>query len=254
VRSGSAWIRRRPASSPPWAGPPPPRGLAASAFPLHADRAAPRGGLGEIWRGGWIRCSRRGYVCACGRRGACASESTQRVLGKRPQRLGRDANATSRPRRGGERARRGRGAGMAGLGVIGPCGTGAHARARVLASQGRGVAVPCAGHRHPGPAARRGGGRATAVAGVQRWRVGLLHKKDGTAAGRVGRSYGLLPRVHRRLMAHAGNRGKGKGWRQCGSPAGWRRGCSGLRRGEAGGSRPCRKGCGVGVVDRAQAR
>jgi hypothetical protein len=147
-------------------------------------------------------------VCACGRRGACASESTRRVLGKRPQRLGRDANATSRPRRGGERARRGRGAGMAGLGVIGPCSTGAHARARVLASQGCGVAVPCAGHRHPGPAARRGGGRATAVAGVQRRRVELLHKKDGTAAGRVGRSYGLLPRVHRRLMAHAGSRGK----------------------------------------------
>jgi hypothetical protein len=32
-------------------------------------------------------------------------------------------------------------------------GSGVHARARVLASQDHGVGVPCAGHRHPGPAA-----------------------------------------------------------------------------------------------------
>jgi hypothetical protein len=36
-------------------------------------------------------------------------------------------------------------------------GAGARARARVLVFQSRGVAVPCAGHQHPGPAARRGG-------------------------------------------------------------------------------------------------
>jgi hypothetical protein len=55
-------------------------------------------------------------------------------------------------------------------------GSGAHARARGLASQGRGVAVPCAGHRYPGPAARRGGDRATAVAGRRR-RVGAPAQK-----------------------------------------------------------------------------
>jgi hypothetical protein len=50
---------------------------------------------------------------ACGRRGACASVDARRVLGEKPQRLGRDTNATSR---GGGRARRGRGVGMARLG------------------------------------------------------------------------------------------------------------------------------------------
>jgi hypothetical protein len=50
-------------------------------------------------------------------------------------------------------------------GTAGSRGKGAHARARVLATQGRGVAVPCARHRHPGLAARRGGGRASAAAG-----------------------------------------------------------------------------------------
>jgi hypothetical protein len=56
-------------------------------------------------------------------------------------------------------ARLGWGAANKGAGTAGSRGEGAHARARVLASQGRGVAVPCAGHRHLGPAARRGGGR-----------------------------------------------------------------------------------------------
>jgi hypothetical protein len=50
------------------------------------------------------------------------------------------------------------------MGRARPRGAGAHARARGLASQGHGVAVSCAGHRHPGPAARRGGGGATAAA------------------------------------------------------------------------------------------
>jgi hypothetical protein len=45
-----------------------------------------------------------------------------------------------------------------------PRGAGAHARARVLASQGRGVAVPCAGHRHPRPATQRGGRGGTVAA------------------------------------------------------------------------------------------
>jgi hypothetical protein len=52
-----------------------------------------------------------------------------------------------------------------------PYGVGAHARARGLAAQGRGVAVPCAGHWHPERAARRGGGRA------RKRRVGLLQEK-----------------------------------------------------------------------------
>jgi hypothetical protein len=45
-----------------------------------------------------------------------------------------------------------------------PCGAGAHTRVQLLAPQGRGVAVPCAGHRHPGPATRCGGGGGTAAA------------------------------------------------------------------------------------------
>jgi hypothetical protein len=95
----------------------------------------------------------------------------QDVFDGRPHWLGRDANAMSRPCRmviahgeavagswrvtvgaqcGLTEARRGGGTGR-------PRGAGVHACTRVLASQGRGVAVPCAGHRHPGPAARRGG-------------------------------------------------------------------------------------------------
>jgi hypothetical protein len=89
-----------------------------------------------------------------------------------PRGHGRDVNATSRSHRvvtahgkavvgvvvrhnvgvqlGLTAARRG-------WGTARPRGAGAHARAQVLASQGRSVAVPCAGLRHPGPAARRGG-------------------------------------------------------------------------------------------------
>jgi hypothetical protein len=118
----------------------------------------------------------------------------RRVLGERPQWPSRDANATSRRWRvvtthgkavagswrgdGGEarvaKGRHGRvglcggvrargtvkvrlAAARRGKGRARPRGAGAHARARGLASQGRGVAVPCAGHRNPGPAARRGG-------------------------------------------------------------------------------------------------
>jgi hypothetical protein len=127
-------------------------------------------------------------------RGVCVSVSTRRVLGEKPQRLGRDTNATSRPRRGGGRARRGQGIGMERLGQgkaragqkggSTACvrGKGAHARTRVLASQGRGVAVPCAGHRHHGPAARCGGERRRRLRGMRR-RDGLLHK-NGAKAGK----------------------------------------------------------------------
>jgi hypothetical protein len=177
------------------------------------------------------------------------------VFGGRPQQLGRDANATSRPRRGGGRARRGRGAGMARLGVVGSRGTGAHARARVLASQGRGVAVPCAGHRHPGPAARRGGDEATAVAGEDCGASGSCTRRtarrpEGTGDPTAGYGGFLSGARH-----HAGSRGGQE--RNGGGVAhrrGWSRGRSGQRRGEAGGSGPCRvRGC-VGVVVRAQVR
>jgi hypothetical protein len=66
-------------------------------FSLLADGSVPRVGLHGIWCGesrsaaaGGRACV-RDTVCVCG---------AQRVLGKRPQRLGRDANATSRPHRG----------------------------------------------------------------------------------------------------------------------------------------------------------
>jgi hypothetical protein len=148
-----------------------------SSLLLFPDRMGPVVGL----RG--IRCGEPGCgaadegVCACERRSARAGVDARRALGEMPQRHGRDANATSRSRRGGGRARRGCGAGKAEarLGSV-------HARARVLVSQGRGVAVPCAGRRHPGPAARRGGGEATAVAGKRAARRAPA-RKDGTAAG-----------------------------------------------------------------------
>jgi hypothetical protein len=74
---------------------------------------------------------------------------------------------------------------------------GAHARARVLVFQSRGVAVPCAEHRRPGPAARRGGEGATAVAGQRAARRAPARKKRH-GGRREGKSYGLLLGVHRR--------------------------------------------------------
>jgi hypothetical protein len=132
------------------------------------------------------------------------------VLGEKPQRFGRDANATSRSRRGGGRARRGRGAGMARLGVVGSRRSGAHARTRVLASQGRGVAVPCTGHRHTGPAARRGGGRATAVAGEMAARRAPAQKTARRPEGKgdpTAGNGGFLGGARH----HAGSRGGRKG-------------------------------------------
>jgi hypothetical protein len=64
------------------------------------------------------------------------------------------------------------------------CVAGARARARVLVFQSRGVAVPCAGLRHPGPAARRGGGT---VAGEDSGASGSC-TKNGTEAEGKGRS------------------------------------------------------------------
>jgi hypothetical protein len=78
------------------------------------------------------------------------------------------------------------------------CGLGpVHARAQVLVSQGRGVVVPCAGRRHPGPAARRGGGEAMAVAGKWR-RVGLLQEKTARRPERDGGPTAGLRMAHRR--------------------------------------------------------
>jgi hypothetical protein len=82
-------------------------------------------------------------------------------------------------------------------------GTGAHARARVLASQGRGVAVPCTGHGHPGPAARCGGEEATAAAGCGGGAMGSC-TKGGTKAGRERWSYGWATEGSSALLAIGG--------------------------------------------------
>jgi hypothetical protein len=71
--------------------------LAGCLRSLRADRPGPSVGLRGIRRGGsgsgeaGGRACVRATVCVCGSR---------RVLGERPQRLGRDTNATSRPHRG----------------------------------------------------------------------------------------------------------------------------------------------------------
>jgi hypothetical protein len=94
--------------------------------------------------------------------------------------------------------------------VAGLRGTGAHARARVLALQGRGVAVPCAGHRHPGPVARRGCGEAMAAAGKTAARR-VPARKGGTAAGG---EKGVLRPGYGGLIGDTGSRGKEKEWRR----------------------------------------
>jgi hypothetical protein len=55
-------------------------------------------------------------------------------------------------------------------------------------------------------------------------------------------------------MAHAGSRGKGKGWRQCGSPVGLEQRMLGAAERRAGGSGLCRERSYIGVVVRAQVR
>jgi hypothetical protein len=187
--------------------------LAASSSFLLTDRSGPGVSLCGIRCGGAGSGAAEGR--ACGRVGSMA-----RVRVRTPEGCpGKSLNglaATRTRHRGGGHARRGRGVGMARLGVRArsaltgtrrggdsawPRGAGAHARARGLASQSRGVAVPCAGHRHPGPAARRGGGRATAAAGEDCGASGSC-TKDGTAAGRE-----RVPRVcYGRLLGIAGSR------------------------------------------------
>jgi hypothetical protein len=134
----------------------------------------------------------RAKVCGCG---------AQRVLGERPQRPSRDANTTSRRWRvvtahgkavaGSWRGDGGCGAGRAarqgkarakatGGGTARVRGAGARARARVLVFQSRGVAVPCAGHRHPGPAARHGGeGRRRLRGATAARRVPAQERRQG---------------------------------------------------------------------------
>jgi hypothetical protein len=69
------------------------------------------------------------------------------------------------------------------LGQGEPRGTGVHARARVLVSQGCRVAVPCAGHKHPGPATRRSGEGRRRLRGVTSGVVGsctrVARRPDG---------------------------------------------------------------------------
>jgi hypothetical protein len=144
----------------------------------------------------------------------CAGESARRVLGSMPQGM-----AATRTRRRGR---------VAGVSMHGEAGSrqggstararagGAHARARCLAAQDRGVAVPCAGHRHSGPAARRRRRRATAFAGVSSGATGSC-KKSGTAAGGERGSLRLLQRAHRLGRQQ---RGREKGRRPWCSPAG----------------------------------
>jgi hypothetical protein len=153
--------------------------LPSSLFP--ADSSVPRVGLGGIWCGiALTLCGTRGCGHVCdGAVGVCVCERPEGVRGKAskawPQ---RERDVAGSPRM----ARPWRGHSEAG-GTAGSRGTGAHARAWVLASQGRGVAVPSAGHRHLGPTAQRDGGRRRQLR-LARRRDGLLHK-SGTKAGRV---------------------------------------------------------------------
>jgi hypothetical protein len=118
--------------------------------------------------------------------GGCSGESPKGLAATRTQRRGHVAGSTrtARPWHGHGEAGHARMARQ-----VGSRGMGAHARARVLASQGRGVALPCAGHRHPRPAARRGGREATAATGITaaRW---VLHEKTARRPEGNGRSYG----------------------------------------------------------------
>jgi hypothetical protein len=227
---------------------PPPRGPAASfSFSSLTGRAqvSVTAGSGAA---GLDLVRQKVCVCACGRRGARAGVDARRALGEMPQRHGRDANATSRSRRGGGRARQGRGAGKARLG----CGQVAcPGRARTRA--GPGVPGPRRGRAvREAPASRaRGTTRwrwGDGGSGGKQRRVGLLHKKDGTAAG----GERVVPRVfYRGLLCNAGSSG-GKN-RNGGNRAhrrGWRRGVLKQRRGEAGGSKPCRASSSVDEDDR----
>jgi hypothetical protein len=120
-------------------------------------------------------------VRVCGHRG-CVRTGAREVLGEKPKGFGRDANATLQPRRRVATHGKAVAGAWRGWGVAGPRGVGGHARARVLASQGRGVAMPCAGHRHPGPVTRRGGGRQRRLWARRGGATGSC-TKGGTAVG-----------------------------------------------------------------------
>jgi hypothetical protein len=127
--------------------------------PVHSGARQLRGGgaTGTARRGnrhgGAVQLgSREGKSMAFSRRLGMSSRS-RAPGGLRPQRDGVAARWWSIGRRGENKAR--------------PCGQwlGGHARAWVVVSQDRGVAVPCARHRCHGPTTWCSGERATAAAG-----------------------------------------------------------------------------------------
>jgi hypothetical protein len=154
-------------------------------LPLFADRSVPRISLGRIRCGGsgsgaaGGRACVRAKVCVCGAR---------RVLGERPQRLGRDANATSRPHRGvdahGEAvARAWRGCAQSGLAAR----VRTHARGSWCP---RAAAWPChaRGTSIPGPQHDAAAERRQRLRGLRR-RDRSLHEKMERRPERNGRSY-----------------------------------------------------------------
>jgi hypothetical protein len=137
----------------------------------------------------------------------------RKVLGEKPQRA--RVAATSRGHRawqgyGGVVARHGEAGGaarpdggVARLGMARPRGAGAQARARVLVLQGRGVAVPCAGHQHPGP--------KYDAAAERRRRLWGRRRCDGAPAQEVAQGpggKGVLRLGYGGLIGLAGSRGK----------------------------------------------
>jgi hypothetical protein len=150
-------------------------GASASRFPRQAGPVCRSlTGSGVAARSGAARANMAPCACVLGcvrvwTPEGCSGKGPKGLAATRTRRCGHVAGSprTARPWRGH---------GEAG-GTAGSRGTGAHARARVLASQSHGVAVPCARYRHPGPAARRNGGEATAAAG-----------EDGGASGSCTRS------------------------------------------------------------------
>jgi hypothetical protein len=172
---------------------------------LLTDRLGPGVGVHEIKCGGAGSGAKERRACVHvgaearvrvwapeGHSGKCLNGLAATLTRRRDRVAGVDAHGKAVAQ-----ARLGWGAASMEAGTAGSHGQGAHARARVLASQGRGVAVPCAGLRHPGPAARRGGGKATAVAGEDRGATGSCTKMAQRPEGE-GWSYGWLRRVPRR--------------------------------------------------------
>jgi hypothetical protein len=150
--------------------------------------------------------------CGCVAPEGCSGKGLKGLAATRTRRRGHVAGLTRTARPWRRHGEAGRGRAWCGLeetrrggDTAWPRGAGVHACARVLASQGRGVAVPCAGHRHPGPAARCGGGEATAVAGETAARRALA-RKDGTAARG---EWEVLRPGYAGFVGNAGSKGKG---------------------------------------------